>query len=89
MVKISTHTPHAKVVSLRLLDEPLDASGFSQFGQAHGRMDNVVHPQLGEDTRQFLEKAGYQVELHAYAMPHAVCPEEIAHIAAWLRRVLP
>lgn len=57
--------------------------------QAHGRMDNVVHPQLGEDTRQFLEKAGYQVEWHAYAMPHAVCPEEIDHIAAWLRRVLP
>jgi phospholipase/carboxylesterase len=57
--------------------------------QAHGRMDNVVHPQLGEDTRQFLEKTGYQVEWHAYAMPHAVCPEEIDHIAAWLRRVLP
>ena len=56
---------------------------------AHGRMDNVVHPQLGEDARRFLEKAGYAVEWRTYPMPHAVCPEEIEHIAAWLRRVLP
>lgn len=56
---------------------------------AHGRMDNVVHPQLGEDARQLLEKSGYTVEWHAYPMPHAVSPEEIIDIAAWLRRVLP
>src|SRR5689334_10452554 len=52
---------------------------------AHGLMDNVVHPQLGEESRQLLEKNGYAVEWHAYPMPHAVCPEEIGHIADWLR----
>jgi phospholipase/carboxylesterase len=57
--------------------------------QAHGSMDNVVHPQLGEDTRQLLEKSGYPVEWHTYPIPHAVSPEEIDDIAAWLRRVLP
>jgi phospholipase/carboxylesterase len=56
---------------------------------AHGRMDNVVHPQLGEDSRQLLEKTGYAVEWHTYPMPHAVSPEEITDIAAWLKRVLP
>jgi phospholipase/carboxylesterase len=56
---------------------------------AHGLMDNVVHPQMGEESRQLLEKSGYAVEWHTYPMPHAVCPEEIGHIADWLRRVLP
>jgi len=56
---------------------------------AHGLMDNVVHPQLGEESRQLLAKSGYAVEWHTYPMPHAVCPEEIGHIAEWLRRVLP
>jgi phospholipase/carboxylesterase len=52
-------------------------------------MDNVVHPQMGEESRQLLEKSGYAVEWHTYPMPHAVCPEEIGHIAEWLRRVVP
>ena len=56
---------------------------------AHGMQDPVVHPQLGEDTRGFLGQAGYSVEWRAYQMPHSVCPEEIADIASWLRRVLP
>jgi phospholipase/carboxylesterase len=56
---------------------------------AHGTQDPVVPLQLGEDTRQLLEKSGYAPEWHPYPMPHSVCPEEVADIAAWLRRVLP
>jgi phospholipase/carboxylesterase len=56
---------------------------------AHGTQDPVVPLQLGEDTRQLLEKSGYPIEWHTYPMPHSVCVEEIAEIAAWLRRVLP
>jgi phospholipase/carboxylesterase len=56
---------------------------------AHGTQDGVVHPQLGEETRQLLEATNYSVEWHTYAMPHSVCPEEIADIAEWLRRTLP
>jgi phospholipase/carboxylesterase len=56
---------------------------------AHGTQDPVVPLQLGQDTRQLLEKARYPVEWHTYPMPHSVCPEEIVDIAAWLRRVLP
>lgn len=56
---------------------------------AHGTQDAVVHPMLGEETRQRLEKAGYAVEWRTYLMPHSVCPQEIADIAAWLRKVLP
>lgn len=56
--------------------------------QAHGTDDPVVPFHLGEETRQLLEAARYSIEWHTYAMPHAVSPEEIAHIAAWLRRVI-
>jgi phospholipase/carboxylesterase len=56
---------------------------------AHGTEDPVVPPALGEATCRQLQAAGYTVEWHAYSMPHSVCPQEVADIAAWLRRVLP
>ncbi len=55
---------------------------------AHGTSDQVVSPALGDETRHVLTAANYAVEWHSYPMPHAVCPEEVAHIAAWLRKVL-
>jgi phospholipase/carboxylesterase len=56
---------------------------------AHGTEDPVVPPALGEAACRQLQAAGYTVEWHAYSMPHSVCPQEVADIAAWLRRVLP
>jgi phospholipase/carboxylesterase len=56
---------------------------------AHGVQDPVVPLLLGEAARQQLQAAGYAVAWHAYSMPHAVCPQEVADIGAWLRRVLP
>jgi phospholipase/carboxylesterase len=55
---------------------------------AHGTEDPVVNLARGEELRQVLETAGHPVEWHSYPQPHSVCFEEIAHIAAWLRRVL-
>ena len=55
---------------------------------AHGTQDPVVSPILGEQSRQLLEASGYAVEWHAYAMPHSVCPQEVADIATWLRKIL-
>jgi len=55
---------------------------------AHGTFDAVVDARLGEETRSLLEAAAYPVEWHSYPMPHAVCAEEIAAIAAFLQRVL-
>jgi phospholipase/carboxylesterase len=49
----------------------------------------LVPPALGEAACRQLQAAGYTVEWHAYSMPHSVCPQEVADIAAWLRRVLP
>jgi phospholipase/carboxylesterase len=55
---------------------------------AHGTQDPIVAPVLGEQARATLEAAGYFVEWHAYAMPHGVCPQEVADIAQWLRAVV-
>jgi phospholipase/carboxylesterase len=56
---------------------------------AHGEQDPVVAYAFGEATRQQLATNQYAVEWHSYPMPHAVCPQEVADIAGWLRRVLP
>ena len=56
---------------------------------AHGSQDPVVDLRAGLLSRELLESAGHPVEWHTYPMAHAVCQQEIADIAAWLRRVLP
>jgi phospholipase/carboxylesterase len=54
----------------------------------HGDQDPVVDVRRGTEARQLLEAGGYPVEWHAYSMPHSVCPQEIADIAAWFRKIL-
>jgi phospholipase/carboxylesterase len=51
----------------------------------HGTHDPMVPSQLGERLAKCLRGIGCPVEWHGYAMPHAVCPEEVADLAAWLR----
>jgi phospholipase/carboxylesterase len=69
--------------------ERLPANQATPIFLAHGTQDPVVAPALGEAACRQLQAAGYAVEWHAYSMPHSVCPQEVAAIAAWLRRVLP
>jgi phospholipase/carboxylesterase len=54
----------------------------------HGSMDEMIGLDRAELSRKRLEALGYAPEFHQYPMGHAVCPEEIAHIAAWLGKVL-
>ncbi|HEY4637750.1 MAG TPA: carboxylesterase, partial [Burkholderiales bacterium] len=55
---------------------------------AHGRFDDIIPIERARQSRAALEGLGCKVEWREYAMPHAVCGEEIADIAAWLRAVL-
>lgn len=55
---------------------------------AHGNQDPVVDFRRGLEAKQLLEAGGYPVEWHPYPMPHSVCPQEVADIANWLRKVL-
>jgi len=76
------------VLAARLLPERDAANQGTSIFLAHGLQDPVVSPLLGEEAKRQLEAAGYAVQWHAYSMPHSVCPQEVADIAAWLRRVL-
>ena len=55
---------------------------------AHGRLDAVLPFAAGERARDTLKSLGYDVTWKSYQMPHSVCPEELADISAFLRRVL-
>lgn len=51
---------------------------------AHGTLDPMVPYDGGVRSRDTLEALGYTVEWHEYPMAHAVCPQEIDDIRAWL-----
>ncbi len=55
---------------------------------AHGLYDDIIPLERAQRSRGMLEKLGYKVEWHDYPMPHSVCAPEIAHISAFLARVL-
>ena len=55
---------------------------------AHGLSDNVVPLILASAAKQQLTQSGYSVEWHEYRMGHSVCEQEVAHIGAWLKKVL-
>ena len=51
----------------------------------HGTLDPMVPCKMGEMAAERLRALGYPVEWHSYPIPHAVCPEEITDLSAWLR----
>ena len=55
---------------------------------AHGSYDDIIPLRRAEASRKLLEAAGYPVEWHEYPMPHSVCAEEIADMAAFLARIV-
>jgi phospholipase/carboxylesterase len=48
----------------------------------------VVNFSRAQATRRILTDLGYPITWKTYAMPHAVCPQEIVDIARFLRQVL-
>lgn len=56
---------------------------------AHGVHDDVVIHRRGADSRDALQRMGYEVEWHEYPMAHSVSMEEIADLNRWLLKVLP
>jgi phospholipase/carboxylesterase len=51
---------------------------------AHGNLDNVVPPALGEKVFEFLKANGNAVERHTYNMKHSICSEELKTLGAWI-----
>jgi phospholipase/carboxylesterase len=72
----------------KLAEEAAPANKDVPIFMAHGLQDPIVVPERARRSRDALEQLGYSVEWHEYRMPHSVCPEEVAHLSGWLRRVL-
>ena len=84
IMALSTYLPLAATLSA----EASAANRAVPIFMAHGRHDGLIPVERAMISRDMLRKNGYEVEWHDYAMEHAVCREEIADIAGWLRRVL-
>jgi len=84
LIALSTYLPSADLVAREATPENRAIPIFA----AHGTQDDVVSPLLGHQARDFLNERGYAVAWHEYAMPHAVCMEEIEAIGDWLRKRL-
>ena len=65
--------------------ETADANRATPIFMAHGTLDPVVPMQMGKMSFDFLEREGFNPSWKEYAMPHAVCPEEIRDIGVWLQ----
>ena len=84
IMALSTYVPLAEKL-------PVEASAANRgvpIFMAHGSYDPIIPLVRAEQSRELLQSLGYPVEWREYGMPHSVCPEELAHIGAWLRKVL-
>ena len=84
VLALSTYLPLAAALAA----ERSPANGDVPILMAHGTYDDIIPLARAEQSRQALERLGYRLQWHAYPMPHAVCPEEIEDISAFLRRIL-
>ena len=84
VLALSTYLPLAATVQA----ERSPANAALPIFMAHGRDDDIIPLRRAEQSRQALEGLGYPVEWRTYPMPHSVCPQEIADIAAFLGRIL-
>jgi phospholipase/carboxylesterase len=84
IMALSTWLPLAATLELERSRQNADLPVF----MAHGLHDEMVAIDRALASRDALEALGYAVEFHEYAMGHAVCPEEVTAIAAWLIGVL-
>jgi phospholipase/carboxylesterase len=84
VLALSTYLP----LSATLEAERSAANRDLPIFMAHGQYDDIIPLARAEQSRRMLEKLGYPVEWHAYAMPHSLCPQEIEDICAFLGRIL-
>lgn len=84
ILALSTYLP----LRDQLADEKNAANAGIPIFMAHGSMDPMLPQQLGELSRDLLQKQDYEVAWHSYPMQHQVCMEEINDLSSWLQAQL-
>jgi phospholipase/carboxylesterase len=80
LVELSTFIPTVDGFQLELTDIPPVAIG-------HGVYDPVIPVDFGRQALATLEQAGASVLYREYPLPHAIDPEFLLELRAWLERV--
>jgi phospholipase/carboxylesterase len=80
VLALSTYLPLAGTLAAEASSANRDVPIF----MAHGGFDDVIPIARAQQSRALLEALGYAVSWREYPMPHSVCAEEIADVAAWL-----
>ncbi|HRO27938.1 MAG TPA: carboxylesterase [Luteimonas sp.] len=84
LIGLSTYLPGAQSAAAALVD----AAKTQPLFMGHGSQDPVVPFVAGQRSAEWMRGHGFEVEFHAYPMPHSVCIEEIRDIGDWLSRRL-
>ena len=84
VMALSTYLP----LAAKLPAERHPINGDIPILMAHGSYDPMIPMPRAQQSRDALLALGYAVDWREYPMPHSVCPEEIADIAAFLLRLL-
>jgi len=83
LIALSTYLP----MSRELAREQATREATAQpIFLAHGDADPVIPVQAGHASATTLTDLGFDVTWRTYAMPHAVCPDEIRDLGDWLDR---
>jgi len=87
LMALSTYVPLHSRLADDLQDTDQSQTRSLPIFMAHGTADPVLPIELGKQSEQFLQQAGFSVDWHEYPMAHGVCPQEIADIRQWLQSV--
>ena len=83
LVALSTYVPSSHDKARAAL---VDGANRQPVFMAHGSQDPVVPFGAGQQGAALLRELGFDVEWHAYPMPHSVCADEIRDLGDWLDR---
>jgi phospholipase/carboxylesterase len=84
VMALSTYLP----LGMTLESERSAANNDLPVFMAHGKFDDIIPIDRARQSKELLDKLGYQVEWREYPMPHSVCAEEIRDISDFLVRIL-
>ena len=80
MIALSGYIPVTDVLS----KEKNNTNIKTPFFMGHGTQDPVVPFALGQNSRDLMLKANYQVDWHQYPIQHGVSMDEIMDIKQWI-----
>ena len=84
LLALSTYLP----LPDRLQSEVHASNSDTPIMMAHGTLDPVIPVFQGKQSYEKLNLADHPITWHEYTMQHAVCPQEIRDISAWILAIL-